>query len=84
MGPPATGVRAIEIDDDISLYHPDTGAAVVLNGTASDVWRLADGAHGIDDITRLLATTYGVEPAAIRDDIARVIAELIEHGFLPA
>lgn len=73
----------MEVDGDISLYHPGTGAALVLNTTASDIWRLLDGEHGVDHIVELLAAAYGTEAATIRDDVRRVIANLTEHGFLP-
>ncbi len=73
----------MELDGDISLYHPDTGAALVLNGTASDVWRLLDGEHCVERIIELLATAYRTDPTAIGDDIRRVITDLTEHGFLP-
>lgn len=73
----------MEIDGDISLYHPESGEALVLNATASDIWRLLDGEHGVDHIVRLLAAAYGTEPDTIRDDVRGVIADLTERGFLP-
>jgi hypothetical protein len=72
----------MELDGDISLYHPGTGRAVVLNGTASDVWRLLDGRHTVEQVVDVLAGAYRTEPAAIRPDVERVIAELAGHGFL--
>jgi hypothetical protein len=77
------GVRAMELDDDLSLYHSETGHALVLNGTASAIWRLLDGERDLDDVVELLAAAYRTEPDAIRDDVRRVVAELTEHGFLP-
>lgn len=74
----------MELDDDLSLYHPDTGRALVLNGTASDIWRLLDGTLDEEHVVRLLAAAYDADPAAIREDVRRVVAELTEHGFLPS
>ena len=82
LGPPAADVRALELDGDISLYDARTQSAAVLNGTASDVWRLLDGDHTLDEVVRLLATAYGKQPEAIRADVERVVAELAEAGFL--
>lgn len=82
LGPPAEGVRALELDGDISLYDARTQFAAVLNGTASDVWRLLDGDHTLDEVVELLATAYKVQPAAIRPDVERTVAELTEAGFL--
>lgn len=73
----------MELDGDISLYHPGTGQALVLNATASDIWRLLDGEHSVPRIVELLAGAYGTDPEAIRADVLRVIEDLTEHGFLP-
>jgi len=82
LGPPRRTVRALELDGDISLYDAASRRAVVLNSTASDVWRLLDGEHGLDDVVRLLAAAYGTEPEAIRPDVERTVASLAEAGFL--
>ena len=84
LGPPRGGVRELELDGDISLYDPATRNAAVLNGTASDVWRLLDGEHSLEEIIELLAGAYGVETGAIRTDVERTVGELIESGFLAA
>ncbi len=81
---PAVGVRSLELDGDVSLFHPETDHALVLNRTASDVWRLLDGARDAEQIVALLAAVYGTERAAIHDDVLRVIADLTEYGFLVA
>lgn len=83
LGPPRDGVRELELDGDISLFDPATRNAAVLNGTASDVWRLLDGDHSLEEIVGLLARAYGVEPAEIRGDVTRTIDELTTSGFLP-
>jgi coenzyme PQQ synthesis protein D (PqqD) len=72
----------MELDGDVSLYHPVSGRAVVLNATASDVWRLVDGELTLDEIVELLAKSYRAEPDSIRPDVERVVRELTEHGFL--
>jgi pyruvate dehydrogenase complex dehydrogenase (E1) component len=73
----------MELDGDISLYHPDTGQALVLNATASDIWRLLDGEHDLPQIVELLATAYGTQADDIRADVLRVVEDLTHHGFLP-
>jgi hypothetical protein len=82
VGPPATTVREAEIDGAISLYDKQTRNVVVLNSTASDVWRLADGQHTVADIVRLLASAYSVAEAKIRDDVERTVSELRAAGLL--
>jgi Coenzyme PQQ synthesis protein D (PqqD) len=84
VGPPAATVREAEIDGAISLYDNRTKNVVVLNPTASDVWRLADGQHTLTDIVRLLASAYSVEAAEICGDVERTVGELRAAGVLTA
>lgn len=70
-----------EIDGDISLYDPMSEQVTVLNSTASDVWRLADGESSVDEITSLLATAYGVEEASISRDVVDTVNQLRDQGL---
>jgi Coenzyme PQQ synthesis protein D (PqqD) len=81
VGPPSTTVREAEIDGAISVYDKQTRNVVVLNATASDVWRLADGQHTVADIVRLLASAYSVAEATIREDVERTVSELHAAGL---
>jgi 2-keto-3-deoxy-L-rhamnonate aldolase RhmA len=83
VGPPRPSVRALELDGDISLYDSATSQALVLNTTASDVWRLLDGEHTLDEVVELLATAYAVDGSMIRPDVVRIIGELTTAGLLP-
>jgi hypothetical protein len=82
VGPPRPTVQVLELDGDISLYDRATSQALLLNATASDVWRLLDGEHTVDEIVDLLAAAYGTDPAAIRPDVVRTVAELGAAGLL--
>ncbi len=82
VGPPNRDVLETEIDGDISLYHPKTEQVTVLNATASDIWRLADGERDADEIVRLLASAYGVEPVDIASDVHQTITILTEAELI--
>jgi len=82
VGPPNRDVLETEIDGDISLYHPTTEQVTVLNATASDIWRLADGERNADEVVRLLAAAYGVEPADIASGVHQTISSLTEAGLI--
>lgn len=82
VGPPAANVIETEIDGDISLYNPSNEQVTVLNGTASDVWALCDGEHSIEEITRLLASSYGTTEAAISDDVEHAVERFEKAGLL--
>jgi len=82
VGPPAAHVIETEIDGDISLYNPSNEQVTVLNGPASDVWALCDGEHTVEEITHLLASSYGTTEAAISDDIEHTVASFQKAGLL--
>lgn len=83
IGPPTDDVVETEIDECVALFHPVTGEAVVLNTTASDIWRLSDGELTLEELTAVLARSYGVDPGSIRDDVVRAVDDLQTRGLLP-
>ena len=84
IGPPPPHVIETEVRGDISLYDAQNERVLVLNGTASDVWRLCDGDQPFDQIVSLLARAYGVDGSRIRPDVERTIKQLVDEGFLTA
>lgn len=83
MGPSLPGIREVETGGHLSLYNPATDEVVVLNRTASDIWRLANGEHDVDELVDRLATAYDVDRSAIVGDVETTIRVLREGGFLP-
>jgi Coenzyme PQQ synthesis protein D (PqqD) len=79
---PTASVEVENLDDDACLYRPDIDEVVVLNRSAADIWRLADGSRTADEITDELAARYGGDPAAMRVDVQTVIDDLLDRGFL--
>ncbi len=73
VGPPTAGVVESEVEGCVSLYHPESQEVSVLNQTASDVWRLSDGDHTLDQIVVLMARAYGVAPDSIREEVATTV-----------
>ena len=82
VGPPRSHILETEIEDEISIYDPHSEQVVVLNQTASDVWRLSDGESDLDEIVSLLAAAYGVEGEAIRGEVEETVRSLQDHGLL--
>ena len=80
--PPIDAVREVEVDGCLSLYRRDVDRVLVLNETASDVWRLADGTLHDDEIVALLAAAYGLEPGTIDAEVRSTLARLVQEGFL--
>jgi len=82
VGPPSLHVIEVDIGDEISLYDSRTERVVVLNITASDVWRLSGGDHTLGQITDLLALAYGRQASAISADVENTVASFISQGLL--
>lgn len=82
LGPPRPHIIESEIGDEISLYDPTTERVVVLNITASDVWRLADGEHTLSEVVEMLARAYQVDPASIRDAVQSTVDRFLEERLL--
>jgi hypothetical protein len=82
IGPPRQHIIQTEIGDEISLYDPTSERVVVLNTSASDVWRLAEGDHDFEQVVQLLGRSYGVDPETIREDVRATVDRLREEGLL--
>lgn len=82
VGPPPAHIIETEVKGDISLFDAKTNQVVVLNSTASDVWRLSDGEHTLEEIVTLLASAYKTDPERIRNDVKTTIGQLVDEGFL--
>jgi coenzyme PQQ synthesis protein D (PqqD) len=80
--PPGPTVVESEIAGCLALFHPDKAEVLLLNETASDVWRLIDGQLTLEAIVLALSHAYGVDPDAIRADVGRTVVLLRTHGFL--
>jgi hypothetical protein len=82
VGPPVAGVREVDVDGCLTLYQRAGDQVLILNQTASDVWRLADGSLDEAEMVRLLARAYGVDPSTITGEVHAAIERFVEDGFL--
>ncbi len=71
-----------EIGDGVCVLRPQTNDVVVLNETAHAVWRVLAEPADEDLVVGVLADAYGIDAAQIRPDVARVLHDLAERGFL--
>jgi hypothetical protein len=58
------------------------GPVYRLNRSAALVWRGVDGRRGVAEIAALVATAYGVSPAAARADTHECLAALAAQGLV--
>lgn len=82
VGRPASSVRVMDLDGEVSLFDERTGSAVALNRTASELWSLVPTADDLDEIVTTLADRYALRPEDIRDDVSAAHDELVRHGLL--
>lgn len=78
----ADAVRELDVDGAVTLFHEPTQTALVLNETASDVWRLLDGRRTVAEIIEELARVYTADAAAIRSGVQAALRQLSEHHVI--
>jgi hypothetical protein len=71
-----------DLDDDICLYRPDIDEVLVLNASAGDVWRLADGELTVPEIAERLATVYGLAAGSLDADVRSAVDDLEARAYL--
>jgi hypothetical protein len=79
---PVAGITQVELDDQVCLYSPQGEQVLVLNETASDVWRLVDGTLSVAGVVDLLTRAYRADAHEIRKDVLDVITQLQAAGVL--
>jgi len=79
---PADGVTVEDFDDDLCLFRRDIDEVLVLNASAGDVWRLADGQTSVAQMVTLLSHTYAVPAARLEPEVHDVVAQLVARGYL--
>ena len=82
VGPAVEDVLEVEVDGRITLYRREGEVALVLNDTASDVWRLCDGEHDVDEIVRLLAAAYAADAEGIRPQVEDAVRRFHDERLL--
>ncbi len=80
----APEVVAETLDGEALIVHLGTGADYSIRGSGEAVWALLLlGANG-EEVCRSVALLYETNPDAIRDDVGRFVAEVVEEGLVVA
>lgn len=82
VGPPLPGVTEVDIDGLVTVYAPTTARVLVLNETASHVWRLADGSRDVTGVTAVLAGLYDTTPEEISADVRAAVHSFVDAGLI--
>lgn len=73
-----------EVEGDLSLYPLGTDRAIVLNRTASAIWRRLAEPVDLVQLVSTLADEHGEAPEAIRADIEATVHHLVDLGLVVA
>jgi hypothetical protein len=79
---PAPNIVVEDLDDDVCLYRSDIDEVLVLNQSAGDVWRLADGQLTVAAIADQLAAVYQADADTLQADVRTVVDDLAARGYL--
>ena len=77
----ARGAVAREIDGNFTIYDKENDSVMVLNDSASAIWRLCDGRTG-SAIVDELAHHYEANRHEIERDVEAVLERLMTSGLL--
>lgn len=70
------------IDDEIVVMSLSSGDFYSLTGTGRAIWLLIDGSRDLAAIIAELAADYGVEAAAIADEVMAFVVALSDAGLI--
>jgi hypothetical protein len=80
---PACDIISTEVEDEVMLFAPETSRYVGLTGAATRVWNLVEErAHSAEQIAQILFDEFDADPAKIRADLARTLADLTAHRLI--
>ena len=77
-----SSVRLIELDGRTLLYDEAIRHWVVLNGTASALWRCLDGSGSVEEIAEDLSAVFSADSTQVRDQILHMVRVLGQQGLL--
>ncbi len=71
-----------ELDGQLMIFDEDSGRIVEVNQSAALLWQLCDGNHSLSELGDLIAAAYPNAAAEIRQDIPRIVQQLVALGVL--
>jgi hypothetical protein len=75
-------VIAREVDGETVLLNLDTGVYFGLDAVGTAIWRAIKDDGRLIQAAEAVERDYDVDPAVAREDLLRLIAEMIAKGLL--
>ena len=79
---PLPHASTIEVDGRIVVYDERAHSMLVLNASASGLWRRCDGATAIDDIVDDLAAAHVADRHVVMSDVWATVCKLVDLGLV--
>lgn len=76
----AKDIRFRRVGAEAVVLAQDAGEVLVVNEVGARILELADGETPVKDWLRVLEAEYDVPAAALQEDVARYLDELLEKG----
>jgi SynChlorMet cassette protein ScmD len=70
-----------EFDDWAILFDPDTGSAFGVNPIGVLIWKLLDGRHSLEEITREIQTAAEEVPPDVVDHVRDFVCSAVAFGL---
>ena len=75
-------VRLIDLDNRTLLYDDEIRHWIVLNGTASALWRCLDGSGTVGEIAEDLGAVFSADAAKVQEEVLFMVRVLGQQGLL--
>jgi len=73
----------VEVDGEIAIYHPDRDSVVLLNASASQIWRLTvESGTSVDELVPLVAEAFGIDEIEARLGVEAGVDVLVDEQLL--
>src|ERR1019366_9934865 len=76
------GVVSRELDGETVLLNLDTGIYFGLDAVGSDMWRAIQSSASLGDAVSLIEAQYDGDPAVLRDDLLRLVNQMLAKGLV--
>jgi hypothetical protein len=77
-----TGAVSSLTENETIVVLPEKGQVKVLNDVASQVWKMLDGSHSIQQIVKQISVDYEIAEESIQDDILEFVQVLLEREMI--
>jgi hypothetical protein len=74
-------VLASPLGGEVVLLEPEAGTYYSLNEVGARIWEMIRDPVSVESIARRIVEEYDVDPAQCREDVVRLLSELVEHGL---